>query len=129
MLSGTKEEPPSIGTGNLQSMSMLFMVEVAELESAQSSNSPFGKDFNYESRELDVSTIPITLNFNRYRRYTWSTEGDLQELINSGLYPVDERPQYRMMLDAFVFHKQNLAYLHSLNPHFQDASSSRGLQI
>ena len=129
MLSGTKEEPPSIETGQSQSMSMLFMVEVAELESAQSGNSPFGKDFNYGSRELDVSTIPITLNFDRYRRYTWSTEGDLQELINSGLYPVEERPQYRMMLDAFVFHKQNLAYLHSLNPHFQDASSSRGLNI
>lgn len=124
MLSGTQQEPPSIGTGKSQSMRMFFMVEVAELGSAQSANSPFGKDPNYESQELDVSTVPITLDFGRHRRYAWSTEGDLEELINSGLYPVQERPQYRMMLDAFVFHKQNLAYLHSLNSHFQDASSS-----
>ena len=128
-LSGTEEEPPSIGTGKSQSMSMLFMVEVAELGSAQSGDSPFGKDFKYGSQELDVSTIPITLNIGHHRRYAWSTEGDLQELINSDLYPVEERPQYRMMLDAFVFHKQNLAYLHSLNQQLQDASSSRGLHM
>ena len=128
-LSGTEEEPPSIGTRKSQSMSMLFMVEVAELGSPQSGNSPFRKGFKYGSQELDVSTIPITLNFGRYRRYSWSTEGDLQELINSGLYPVEERPQYRMMLDAFVFHKQNLAYLHSLDQHFQDTSLSGGLHI
>ena len=123
-LSGTEEEPPSTGTGKSQSMRMLFMVEVAELGSAKSGNSPFGKEFNYGSQEIDLSTIPITLNLSRYRRYAWSTEGDLQELINSGLYPVEERSQYRMMLDAFVIHKQNLAYLHSLSQHFQDASSS-----
>ena len=90
------------------------MVEVAELPSVQSVNFPFGKDFKYGSQELDVSTIPITLKVGRYRRYAWSTEGDLQELINSSLYPVEEKSQYRMMLDAFVFHKQNLAYLHSV---------------
>ena len=128
-LSGTKEEPPSIETGKSQSMRMFFMVEVAELGSAHSGNSPFGNDFMYGSQEFDISSIPITLDFRRHRRYAWSTEGDLEELINSGLYPVEERPQYRVMLDAFVLHKQNLAYLHSLNLHLQDASSSRGLHI
>ena len=128
-LTGTKEEPPSIETGKSQSMRMFFMVEVAELGPAQSGNSPFGKDFMYGSQELDISTIPIKLDFRRHRMYAWSTEGDLEWLINSGLYPAEERPQYRMMLDAFVFHKQNLAYLHSLNPHFQDAISGPGLHI
>ena len=129
MLSGIEQDPSSIGTGKAQSMKMFFMVEVAELGSAQSGNPAFGKDFQYGSQELDLSSVPMNLNFGRYRRYAWSTEGDIQELINSGLYPVEERPQYRMMLDAFVFHKQNIAYLHSLNQHFQDASSSRGLHI
>lgn len=129
MLSGIEEDPPNNGIEKSQRMSMLFMVEVSELGSAQSGNSPFGEDFRYGNQELDVSTVPINLNFGRYRRYAWSTEGDLQELINSGLYPVEERPQYRMMLDAFIFHKQNIAYLHSLNLHSQDTSSSSGLHI
>ena len=105
------------------------MVEVAELASVQSGNSLVGKDFEYGSQGLDISTVPIALRFGRYRRYSWSTEGDLQELTNSGLYPAEERSQYRMMLDAFVFHKQNLAYLHSLDQHFQDASSSHDPHI
>ena len=128
-MSGTEKEPTGIGIGQPQSMRMVFMVEVAELGSMQSADASFANNFEYGSQGLDVNSIPIALKFGRYRRHTWSTEEDLQELINSSLYPVEERTQYRMMLEAFVFHKQNLAYLFSLNGYKQNASSIGGLHV
>ena len=125
-MSGTEKGLASVETGKAQQMRMLFMVEVAELGSIQSGNPPFGRDFGYGSQGLDLNSVPIALNFDRFRRHAWSTEEDFKELIDSGLYPVEERAQYRMMLDAFVLHKQNLAYLDSLNQHSQSGSSSRG---
>ena len=125
-ISGTEKGLASVETGITQQMRMLFMVEVAELGSIQYGNPPFGRDFGYESQGLDINSVPIALNFDRFRRHAWSTEEDLKELIDSGLYPVEERAQYCMMLDAFVLHKQNLAYLDSLNQQSQSAHSSRG---
>ena len=94
---------------------MLFMVEVAELGPIQPQKSPLGMDFGYAIREFDVDSVPIALNFGKHRQHIWSREEDLKEFINSGLYPIEERAQYRMILEAFVFHGQNLAYLNSLN--------------
>ena len=128
-LSGSEKEFTTFKNGEAQRMRLLFMVEVAELGSVQSGNFPYGNDSGYESQGLDVNSLPIALDFGMYRRHAWSTEEDLEELVNSGLYPVEERAQYRMMLHAFVFHKQNLAYLDSLNQHSQGVSSSRGLRI
>lgn len=53
-MSGTETEPASFETGNVQRMRMLFMVGVAELGPIQLDNSPFGKDFGYDSHGLDV---------------------------------------------------------------------------
>lgn len=116
MMSDAEKEPASVECGKPQKLRMLFMVEVSELGSVQSGTSPFAKDFGYGSQGLDISSVPIALKFGKYRRHAWSTEEDLNELMNSGLYPVEERAQYRMMLDAFVFHKQNLAYLETFDP-------------
>ena len=125
-MSGTEKGLASVEAGKAQQIRMLFMVEVAELGSIQSGNPSFGRDFGYGSQGLDLNSVPIALNFDMFRRHAWSTEEDFKELIDSGLYPVEERAQYRMMLDAFVLHKQNLAYLDSLYQHSQSASSSRG---
>lgn len=125
-MSGTEIEPAGWETGNAQRMRMLFMVEVAELGPIQLDSSPFGKDFGYGSRGVDVNSVPITLNLGKHRQHVWSREEDLKEFINSSLYPVEERAQYRMMLEAFVFHKQNLAYLDSLNQQSRIAGSSHG---
>ena len=108
---------------------MLFMVEVAELGPMQLDNSPFGKDFGYGSQGLDVDSVPIALNLGKHRQYLWSREEELKEFINSGLYPIEERTQYRMMLEAFVFHNQNLAYLDSLNQQSQGAASSHAFHV
>ena len=128
-LSGSEKESTMFKNGEAQRMRLLFMVEVAELGSVQPGNIPDGKDSGYESQALDVNSLPIALDVGRYRRHAWSTEEDLKELVNSGLYPAEERAQYRMMLHAFFFHKQNLAYLDSLNQHSQGVSSSHGLHI
>lgn len=128
-MSGTEEEPATFETGNAPRMRMLFMVEVAELGPMQLDNSPFGKDFGCGSQELDISTVRIDLNLSEHRRYVWSREEDLKEFINSGLYPIEEKAQYRMMLEAFVFQRQNLAYLESFNQQRQSAGSSRGFHI
>lgn len=115
-MSDAEKEPASVECGQPQRLRMLFMVEVSELGSIQSGTSPFVKNFGYGSQGLDINSIPIALKSGRYRRHAWSTEEDLNELMNSGLYPVGERAQYRMMLDAFIFHKQNLAYFNAFNP-------------
>lgn len=128
-MSGTEIEPASFETGNAQRMRMLFMVQVAELGPMQLDNSPFGKDFGYGSQGLDVDSVPITLNLGKHRQHLWSREEDLKEFMNSGLYPIEERTQYRMMLEAFVFHKQDLAYLDSLNQQSQSAASSHGFHV
>lgn len=125
-MSGTETEPAGWETGNAQRMRMLFIVEVAELGPIHLDSSPFGKNFGYGSQGLDVNSVPITLNLGKHRQHVWSREEDLKEFINSGLYPIEERAQYRMMLEAFVFHKQNLAYLDFLNQHGQIAGSSHG---
>ena len=127
MMSGTDIEPPSFETEKAQRMRMLFMVEVAELGSVQLYNIPFEMDFRNESEALDVNSVPIILNSSIYRQHAWSTEADLKEFINSGLYPAEEKAQYRMMLEAFVFHKQNLAYLDTVNRQSRSAISSHGL--
>lgn len=108
---------------------MLFMVEVPELGPTQLDSSRFGTDFGYGSQRLDVNTVPITLNLGWDRQHVWSREEDLKEFINSGLHPIEEKAQYRMMPDAFVSHKQDLAYLDSLNRQNQSANSSHGFHI
>ncbi|KAL9068449.1 MAG: hypothetical protein Q9161_006200 [Pseudevernia consocians] len=128
-MSGIEIESASVEIGNAQRMRMLFMVEVAELGPMQLDNSPFGKDFGYGSQGLDVDSVPIALNLGKHRQYLWSREEDLKEFINSGLYPIEERTQYRMMLEAFVFHNQNLAYLDSLNQQSQGAASSHAFHV
>ena len=127
MMSGAEVEHAGSESGKAKRMRMLFMIEVAELGLTQLDYSPFGKNSECRSQEQDINSVPIALNLVKYRQHTWSTEKDLKELINSGLYPVEERAQYRMMLEAFIFHNQNLAYLDSLNHYSQSASSSHGL--
>ena len=127
MMSGAEVEFAGSESGEAKRMRMLFMIEVAELGLTQLDNFPFGKTFECRNQGQDINSIPIVLNFRKYRQYTWSTEEDLKELINSGLYPVEEKTQYRMMLEAFTFHKQNLTYLDSLKQHSQSASLSHGL--
>lgn len=128
-MSGTLVEPATLETGNAQRMRMLFLVEVAELGPMLLDNSPFGKDFGFGSQELDINSVPIALNLSKHRRHIWSKEEDLKDFINSGLYPIEEKAQYRMILEAFVFHKQNLAYLESLNQQRQSAGSSLEFHI
>lgn len=128
-MSGTEIEPASRETGHAQRMRMLFMVEVAELGLLQLDNSPFEKDMLYGSQGLDINSVPVALNIGKHRQHVWSREEDLKEFINSGLYPIEERAQYRMMLEAFGLQNQNLAYLHSLNQRSQTASSSHGFPI
>ena len=125
-MSGTDIEPAVSGTGSAQRMRMLFLVEVAELGPIQLQNSPSGEDFGNESHQLDINSVPITLDLGKYRQHAWSREEDLKEFINSGLYPIEERAQYRMMLEAFVLHRQNLAYLHSFNQRSQTGGSGYG---
>ena len=128
-MSGTEVEPATFETGNAPWMRMLFMVEVAELGPMQLDNSPFGKDFGCGSQKIDINSVRIALNLSKHRQHVWSREEDLKHFINSGLYPIEEKAQYRMMLEAFVFHKQNLAYLESLNQQRQSAGSSHGFHI
>lgn len=128
-MSGTEIEPASFENGNAQRVRMLFMVEVAELGPMQLDHSPFGKDFGYGSQGLDVNSVPIALNLGKHRQHVWSREEDLKEFIKSGLYPIEEKAQYRMMLEGFVYHKQNIAYLHSLTQHIQSSGSSHGYLI
>ena len=123
-MSGNEVEPAAFETGTAQRMRMLFMVEVAELGPMQLDNSPFGKGFGIGSQRHDINSVPIALNLSKHRQHVWSTEEDLKEFINSGLYPIEEKAQYRMMLEAFIFHKQNLAYLESLSQKSQSVGSS-----
>ena len=128
-MSGTAVDPAGLEIGKAQGMRMLFMVEVAELGQIQPGNARLKMDFGFENRGRDINSIPIALNYNRYRQYTWSTEEELKEFSNSGLYPVEERGLYRMMLEAFVFHKENLAYLDSLNQNGEHGRPSHRLRI
>ena len=114
MMSGTEVEPASFDNEYAQRMRMQFMVEVAEVGSLHLDDSPYGKDFGLGSQRLDVSSVPIALNLGKHRQHVWAREEDLKELMNSGLYPLGEGAQYRMMLEAFVFHTQNIAYFNSL---------------
>lgn len=128
-MSGTVVEPATLETGNAQRMRMLFMIEVAELGPMLLDNPPFGTDFGFGIQELDFNSVPIALNLSQHRRHVWSREEDLRDFINSGLYPIEEKVQYRMILEAFVFHKQNLVYLDSLNQQRQNAGSTLGFHI
>lgn len=128
-MSGPETEAASSETGYPQRMRMLFMVEVAELRPMQLDNSPFGKDFGYGGQRLDFTYITVTLNPRKHRQHVWSREEDLKELIDSRLYPIEERAQYRMMLEAFVLHKQNLAYLDAVFQQSQSAGSSHGFHV
>ena len=128
-MSGTEPEPGSLGIGDAQRMRMLFMVEVAELVPMQLGNYPFGKHFGYGSQGLDINSVPVVSNHGEHRQHVWSKEEDLKDFINSGLYPIEKRIQYRMMLEAFVFQKQNRAYLDFVNRQSQSAGSSHGFQI
>ena len=110
-MSGTDVEFAGCKIGRAPRMRMLFMVEVAELGSG---TFQFGTNFAVGNQGFDVDSVPIISKSGSYEQHAWSTEEDLKEFINSGLYPVEEKAQYRMMLEAFVFHKQNLAYLDSL---------------
>ena len=116
-MSGTDTEIAIPEAGKAQRMKMLFMVEVSELRPIQPESYLLESGFGYGGQRLDVDSVPIILDLAKYRQHAWSTEEDLKELINSALYPIEEKAQYRMMLEAFVFHKQNLAYLDSLNPY------------
>ena len=115
-MSGADMDPAS---SNVQRMRMLFVIEVTEL-----GPTPFGKDSEYGSQGLAVNSVPINLDLGNSRRHVWSSEEDFKEFVNSGLYPMEERAQYRMMLEAFVFHKQDLAYLHTVNRQSQRPTSS-----
>lgn len=129
MMSGTEIEPAASETGYAQRMRMLFMVEVAELGPLQLDSSQFGKDFGYGSQKLDVCSIPVVSNPRKHRQHVWSREEDFKELIDSGLYPIEERAHYRMILEAFVLRKHNLAYLDSLFQQSQCAGSSHGFHV
>ena len=124
-MSGTESEPGSLGIGDAQRMRMLFMVEVAELV-PQLGNYPFGKHSGNGSQGLDINSVPVVSIHGEHRQHVWSKEEDLKDFINSGLYPVEKRIQYRMMLEAFIFQKQNLAYLDFVNRQNQSAGSSHG---
>lgn len=126
---GAEIEPAGWETANAQRMRMQFVVQVAELGPIQPDNSPFGKDFGYGGQGLDVNSLPIALNFATHRQHVWSREADLKEFINSGLYPVEKKAQYRMMLEAFIFYNRNLAHLDSLNQQSQSTGSSQGFHI
>ena len=121
MMPGTEVERAGSVSGKAERMRMLFMIEVAELGLMQLDDPPFGK-----TSEFGTNSVPVALNLVKYRQHTWSTEEDLKELIDSGLYPDEEKAQYRMILEAFIFHKQDLAYLDYLNQYSQIASSSHG---
>ena len=128
-MSGTEPEPSSFGIGDAQRMRMLFMVEVAELAPMQLGNYPSLKNSGYGSQGLDVNSVPVVSSYGEHRQHVWSKEEDLKDFIDSGLYPAENRMQYRMMLEAFVFQKQNLAYLDFVNRQSQITGSSPGFQI
>ena len=127
MMSGSEVELAGSESGEAKRMRMLFTIEVAELGLTQLDKFPFGKTSECRNQRQDTNSVPIALNLMKYRQYTWSTEEDLKDLINSGLYPIEEKAQYRMMLEAFTFHNQNLTYLDSLKQYSQSASLSHGL--
>ena len=126
---GAEIEPAGWETAIAQRMRMQFVVQVAELGPIQPDNSPFGKDFEYGGQGLDVNSLPITLNLAKHRQHVWSREADLKDFINSGLYPTEMRTQYRMMLEACIFHNRNLEHLDSLNQQSQSTGASQGFHI
>lgn len=51
---------------------------------------------------------------------------DLREFIKPKLYPIEEKAQYQVMLEAFAFYRRDHAQLKCLRQQRQGANSSHG---
>ena len=115
-MSGTEiGSKPNAWTGRSQWMRMLFMVEVIELrmiaergakspeEFAFDEDSEYGDQGSDISQEPDLDAVNVTMNPEKHRLHVWAREEDLREFIKSGLYPIEEKAQYQVMLEAFAF--------------------------
>lgn len=121
---GKEQGPGSLRDGKAQWMRMMFMVEVAELAST-----PRQDDGNPESlalddydangdfgptQALDLDTVQVMKDPSKHRLHVWATEGDFKEFVKTGLYPIEERTPYQVMLEAFAFYRQDLIELEYL---------------
>lgn len=136
---GTEEGPRSRQTGNIIWMKMLFVVEVTEFapQMRQISNGPEADTFEDVSddepckasmeEESDLDSVQVRLNPAKHVSHVWAPESDLKGFIDAGLYPVEERVQYHILLEAFALYRQDFAHLEQLRWTRQNVVSAQGL--
>lgn len=115
------------------------MVEVAELapKSRQASEQPESLALDDQlvcepskastEQESELDYAPVQMDASKHRLHAWATEGDFTEFFNTGLYPVTEKTQYQIMLEAFAFYRQDFTRLESLRQIRQNAVFYQGL--
>ena len=137
-MSGSEVGPGTFENGNAQWMKLQFIVQVSELELDSNDSSQHDKaykDDNYAGFDLkvtkgkakDVNSVPVLLNQEKHQKHTWVTENDLQEFVNSALFPAEETKQYQSMLDAFFLYQQETVQIQSgllQSPALSQAQSS-----
>lgn len=117
-MSGSQVGPGTIESGNAQWMKLHFTVQVSELETDPSDQSYLGpkhSDSIHDGMKLeattagakDLNSVPVLLDPTKHQKHAWVTESDLQEFVNSGLFPTEETKQYQSMLDAFSLQRQD----------------------
>ncbi|KAG8528883.1 uncharacterized protein KY384_006572 [Bacidia gigantensis] len=109
-MAGSEKGPDPEVSDGLQWMKLFFSVEVEELSGTftKSHSNTFGTDRDgaLEASYPDYNAVLISLDQTRHQQYFWATEKDLQEFLDSSLYPPWERTQYEIMLHAFELLKQ-----------------------
>ena len=135
-MAGTEEGSETMQTGYGCQMKMLFMVEVVELDprfrqtplSSEMYSIPRSSDSEASEagfdEEADLDSVNVRIDPEKHRLHAWATESDLRDFLGAGLYPVEEKAQYQIMLEAFAYYKHDFAQLDYLRQ--TRSSSSQG---
>ena len=123
---GMEENPDVPESGNMRSMRMTLIVEAADFGIGTGSidvkaMTPTPEYFvgsqdseTIDAQESQLDRVEVNIDPRTHRSHVWASESDLQEFITTGLYPVEEKTSYQIMLEAFAFYRQDFACLQSL---------------
>ena len=123
---GSETGPATPQSGNMRWMKMTFLVEVADLGPSATAifdgsmvstpEDSAGSDYSdrCEEGQPPSNNSKVCIEPSLHSQYLWVSENELQEFVKAGLYPVEERISYQVMLEAFAFYRQDFAYLEYL---------------
>ena len=95
-----------------------YSEQIALSPSVESYSERFALDefseYSGSDTSIDLDSVRVAVNPVKHSKYVWASEDELRGFEKSGLYPMEERAQYQIMLEAFAFWRQDFTQLQQL---------------